>query len=95
MKEALETSRALWNRSSLDLESDEVLAQLLDRGEMAAWRALYRVARADARLRARIKRIVLTVPLPMPRFWLAALASLGEPVDWSAPVPDYFESSAV
>jgi hypothetical protein len=95
MKEALETSRALWNRSSLDLESDEVLAQLLDRGEMAAWRALYRVARADARLRARIKRIVLTVPLPLPRFWLAALASLGEPVDWSAPVPDYFESSAV
>ncbi|PYV13861.1 MAG: hypothetical protein DMG07_13240 [Acidobacteria bacterium] len=95
MKEALESSRALWNRSSLDLESDEVLAQLLDRGEMAAWRALYRMARADARLRARIKRIVLTVPLPLPRFWLAALASLGEPVDWSAPVPDYFESSAV
>lgn len=93
--DALETSRALWNRAGLDLESDEVLAQLLDRGEMAAWRELYRMARTDARLRARIKRIVLTVPLPLPRFWLAALASLGESVDWSAPVPDYFESSGV
>jgi len=40
---ALETSRALWNRSSFDLESDEVLAQVLDRGEMWAWRALYRM----------------------------------------------------
>lgn len=61
---AIESSRALWNRSGLDLESDEVLAQLLDRGEMAAWRMLYRLARTDPRLRARIARIVLTVPLP-------------------------------
>jgi hypothetical protein len=90
MKEdALATSRALWNRSGLDLESDEVLAQILDRGEMSAWRALYRLARTDERLRARIKRIALTVPLPLPRFWLAALASLGEDVDLGAPVPDY------
>ena len=91
----LETSRALWNRSGLDLESDEVLAQILDRGEMAAWRALYHLARSDARLRARIKRIVLTVPLPLPRFWLAALASLGEPVDVGAQVPDYYERTTV
>ena len=64
MKEdALETSRALWNRSRLDLGSDEVLAQLLDRGQMIEWRALYSLAKADAQLRSRIKRIILTVPL--------------------------------
>ena len=62
MTEALARSRALWNRDALDLRSDEVLAQLLDRGEMAAWRDLYRMARVDAELRARIHRIVLTVP---------------------------------
>ena len=91
--DGLEGSRALWNRSGFDLESDEVLAQLLDRGQMADWRAIYRLAKADARLRTRIKRVILTVPLALPHFWLAALASLGEPVDWSAAVPDYFESS--
>jgi hypothetical protein len=32
---------------------------------------------------------VLTIPTPLPRFWLAALASLGEPVDLSARVPAY------
>jgi hypothetical protein len=89
----LETSRALWNRSGLDLRSDEQLAQLLDRGEMAAWRALYTLAREDADLRGRILRIVLTVPTPLPRFWLAALASLGEPVDLGAAVPEYPASS--
>jgi len=31
----------------------------------------------------------------MPRFWLAALASLGEPVDWNTALPDYFESTGV
>jgi len=92
---ALETSRALWNRCGCNLKSDEVLAQLLDRGEMAAWRELYRLACTDPRLRARIKRIVLSVPLPLPRFWLAALASLGEPVDFDASVPDYYERTAV
>lgn len=94
-KDELEMSRALWNRSGLDLGSDEVLAQLLDRGRMPEWRTLYRMSKTDARLRARIKRIILTVPISLPRFWLAALASLGEPVDWNAAVPDYFESSAV
>jgi hypothetical protein len=92
---ALESSRALWNRSELSLDSDEVLAQILDRGEMTAWRALYRQARTDAALRARIARIVLTVPVPLPRFWLAALAALGEAVDLAAPVPDYYESTAL
>jgi hypothetical protein len=89
------TSRAGWNRSALDLDSDEVLAQILDRGELAAWRLLYARARADAGLRQRIKRVVLTVPVPLPRFWLTALASLGEAVDLAAEVPDYYEQGAV
>jgi hypothetical protein len=92
---AIQSSRALWNRTAADLDSDEVLAQLLDRGEMAAWRELYRLARTDTRLRARIRRIVLTVPLPMPRLWLAALASLGEPVDLGADVPEYVDRTSV
>lgn len=80
-------SRALWNRRAIDLSSDEILAQLLDRGEMSVWRELYGAARSDSRLRARIKRVVLTVPLPFPRFWLAALASLGEDVDLGTALP--------
>jgi hypothetical protein len=95
MTDAIGRSRALWNRDALDLRSDEVLAQILDRGEVAAWADLYRMARADGELRARIHRIVLTVPLALPHFWLAALASLGQPVDFSAPVPDYYETTAV
>ena len=87
--------RALWNRATLDLRSDEVLAQILDRGELADWRALYRLAHADAQLRARIRRLVVTVPLPLPHFWLAALASLGDPVDFDAPVPDYYDATAI
>jgi hypothetical protein len=88
-RRALETSRALWNRVRLDLASDEVLAQILDRGEMEAWRELYALASQDAALRLRIHRVVLTTPLPLPRFWLAALANLGEEVDLNAPVPPY------
>lgn len=84
---ALTTSRALWNRRGLDLRSDEILAQILDRGELAAWRELYALAREDADLRARIARIVATVPLPFGHFWLAALASLGEPVDFDVDLP--------
>ena len=96
MKEdALENSRALWNRGGFDLDSDEVLAQLLDRGELAVWRELYRRAKTDARLRSRIKRVVFTIPIPLPHFWLAALASIGEQVNWDAPIPDYFESNSV
>jgi hypothetical protein len=91
----LTTSRALWNRSGLDLRSDEALAQLLDRGEMDVWRALYRAAKTDAQLRGRIKRIILTVPLPLPHFWLAALADLGEPIDWNVRLPDYFDSNSI
>jgi hypothetical protein len=88
-EDVLRRSRALWNRSRLDLDSDEVLAQLLDRGEMEAWRALYQLARQDPQLCERIKRIVLTVPLPLPRFWLAALAPLGVAVDLGVELPPY------
>ena len=84
---ALRASRALWNRSELNLDSDETLAQILERGELEAWRELYRLATADARLRARILRTVDRVPLPFPRFWRAAIAALGETVDLAAPVP--------
>ena len=62
---------------------------------MADWRSLYRRAEHDPQLRSRLLHIVLTVPLPLPRFWPAALGSLGEPVDLSSPVPDYYERTAV
>jgi hypothetical protein len=92
--ESLNKSRALWNRAQLALDSDEVLAQILDRGEIDAWRELYGLSRVDPILRKRIARIILTVPLPLPRFWLAAFADLGEPVDVAAAVPDYYEQTA-
>jgi hypothetical protein len=71
----------------LDLASDEVLAQVLDRGDLAAWRELYQLASRDERLRRRILAVVYRVPLPYPAFWLAALASLGETIDWTARLP--------
>lgn len=86
---ALERSRALWNRQGPLVLTDEVLAQVLDRGEPEAWRELYALARTDADLRRRIVGIVRSVPLPLPRFWLAAMASLGEPVDFDWPFPFY------
>jgi hypothetical protein len=87
------TTRALerivvgWNRDRLDLASDEVLAQILDRGDLAAWRELYALAEDSPDLRRRILEAVARVPLPFPAFWRAAMASLGEEVDWSAPLP--------
>ena len=77
-----------WNRSRLDLASDEMLAQVLDRGDLAAWRELYYLAAADESLRQRVLAIVRRVPLPYPRFWLAALGSLGEAIDWTAALPE-------
>jgi hypothetical protein len=62
-----------------------MLAQILDRGDLAAWRELYTLAAA---LRRRIMGVVRRVPLPYPAFWLAALASLGEHVDWASPLPE-------
>ena len=77
-----------WNRSRLDLASDEMLAQVLDRGDLAAWRELYHMAAADDFLRRRVLAIVCRVPLPYPRFWLAALGGLGEAIDWTAALPE-------
>jgi len=85
---ALERSAALWNRSHLDLRSAEIIGQILDRGEIAAWRELYETAVADRALRRRILEVVSRVPLPYPGFWLAALASLGEPVRWDMTFPE-------
>jgi hypothetical protein len=83
----LERSRALWNRKGLELESDEVLAQILDRGSLEDWRALYRLLSGrgeDAgRLRARVHRLLLAIPSGLPYFWLAALAASGHEVDWT------------
>jgi hypothetical protein len=81
----LERSRALWNRSHLDLRSDEVLAQVIDRGDLDDWRALYRLAAGDRALRRRILRICTTVPVAMPHLFIAAMGGLGEPIE---PYPD-------
>jgi hypothetical protein len=84
---ALEQLVVGWNRSHLDLASDEILAQVLDRGDIEAWRELYGLAAADGALRRRILGVVRRVPLPYPGFWLAALAGLGEEIDWSVGLP--------
>ena len=84
---ALERLVIGWNRSHLDLGSDEVLAQVLDRGDVEAWRELYRLAAEEPNLRRRILSVVHRVPLPYPGFWLAALATLGEPIDWTTRLP--------
>lgn len=86
--ETLARSRALWNRTRFDLASDEAVAQVLDRGSMDDWRALYALARDDAPLRQRIVQIVGRVPMYLPHFWLAAMKSLGEVVELSAVAPD-------
>ena len=85
----LSQSAALWNRDRLDLRSDEILAQILDRGEIEAWREIYRLASGPgeeaAALRRRILRLCQTVPLSFPHLFLAAMGALGEPVE---PYPD-------
>lgn len=79
--ETLSRSRALWNREGFDLASDEALAQVLDRGSMEDWRALYALAKTDPRLRTRIIDAVARVPMYLPHFWLVAMEALGERVD--------------
>ena len=74
--EVLSRSPALWNRDRLDLRSDEILAQLLDRGTLQDWRALYALSRDDAELRNRIVRLANSVPMYVPHLWLAAMRSL-------------------
>lgn len=87
----LSKSQALWNRSRLDLRSDEVLAQLLDRGELEAWRELYRMASGPGEdavaLRRRILRLCQTVPLSFPHLFIAAMGALGETIEPYPTVP--------
>ena len=83
-EQVLSASTALWNRDRLELASDEVLAQLLDRGSLADWRALYALAQDDRALRLRIIALVARVPMYLPHLWLAAMRSLGEAVDEDA-----------
>lgn len=94
----LGASQALWNRSALALESDEVLAQILDCGEIGAWREIYRRAAAPgadgAALRQRILRLCRTVPLAFPHLFIAAMAALGEETDPYPPVPPPAEDRA-
>ena len=86
------TAQALWNRDRLALESDEVLAQSLDRGDLADWRELYRLAARPgpegAELRRRIVHICRTVPLSFPHLFLAAMGGLGEKLDPYPEVPE-------
>jgi len=88
---ALDNSQALWNRRRLELASDEVLVQILDRGELAAWRELYRLAgqpgEEAAALRRRIVRLCRTVPLSFPHLFLAAMTALGERLEPYPEVP--------
>jgi hypothetical protein len=72
---------------SLHREAWDPLGGRPDRGDVEAWRELYRLASTDATLRRRILGVVRRVPLPFPCFWLAALASLGEDIDWSTSLP--------
>ena len=88
----LRSSRALWNRCRPALESDEVLAQILDRGELEAWREIYwlaaRPGEEAATLRRRILQLCQTVPLSFPHLFLAALGALGEELEPYPEVPD-------
>ena len=88
MSTRLAASKAMWNRSIIDLRSDEQLAQLMERGTLADWADLRDLAATDASLRARMRSIVETVEIGFPGFWLAhRVASMGEPVDWERPLP--------
>jgi hypothetical protein len=90
----LRSSQALWNRSQLALESDEVLAQILDRGELAAWRQIYALAKQPgsgaAELRRRILHLCGTVPLSHPHLFVAAMAAAGEAIE---PYPEVAAAS--
>ena len=86
------SARGLWNRQAFSWDSDECIAQVMDRGTPDDWRVLGRAAKAEPALRRRMLRIVERVPLPLPRFWLAVLAACGEVVDWEVEVPSYAEA---
>ena len=88
MSGTLASSAALWNRDRLDLSSDEILAQILDHGDLADWREVFALASRGPGLRRRIVAIARRVPLAYAGFWLAAMASLGEAIDWATPLPE-------
>ena len=68
---------------AVDLAGDEILAQLLDRGDLATWRERFALA-PEPGLRRRIPSFWFgACPLPSPAFWLAAIAGLGEEIDWT------------
>ncbi len=94
----LESSRALWNRCRLDLSSDEVLVQILDRGELSAWRELYRLAAGPGEqaraLRRRIVDLCRSVPIAFPHLFLAAMGSLGEQIEPYPTVPEPMDDLA-
>jgi hypothetical protein len=73
----LSQSAALWNRNH--------------RGEIEAWREIYRLASGPsdeaAALRRRILHLCQTVPLSFPHLFIAAMRSLGERVDPYPSVP--------
>ncbi len=94
----LARSRALWNRCGADLASDEVLAQILDRGELEAWREIFRLASGSGEsavaLRRRIVRLCRTVPLAFPHLFLAAASALGEELEPYPDVPEPMDDLA-
>ncbi len=78
--------------SNLDQKSAAASAAISGRtpdGEIAPppGPELYHLAARDEALRRRILGVMRRVPLPCPAFWLAALASLGEAIDWTLPRP--------
>ncbi len=75
-------SAALWNRRELDLQSQETLVQIMDRGSIGDWRALAALAADDPGLTERIYLAATTVPLASAWFWQAVLASRGHAVPW-------------
>ncbi len=94
----LERSQALWNRSRLDLSSDEILVQILDHGELGAWRELYRLAAGPgeeaADLRRRIVALCQRVPISFPHLFLAAMGALGEKIEPYPAVPEPMDDLA-
>ncbi|MBN1961515.1 MAG: hypothetical protein JW841_11260 [Deltaproteobacteria bacterium] len=85
----LSSSRALWNRKHLDLRSKEIIAQILDFGERDDWRELYKLCKADAKLRHRTLSVIMQVPLAYGHFWLSALAAIDQNININAELPAY------
>ena len=75
-----------------------MLAQILDRGELDAWREIYRLAARPgaeaADLRRRILHLCQTVPLAFPHLFLAALGALGEDLEPYPDVPEPMDDIA-